>query len=188
MGNKITTREGFISDNLVNIGKRLQINHDLQSGAEKSEPDVAIPAEKLSARRAAAERTETERMLRELRDRLGHESAAVAVELEQLTERREELERFRDFLAGAISSLEEVDPATSDAVRKLGDIRYRLFTASGRAQAFFGSRGGAAGVPASAPGFDGKPSGVLWREALPLALAIVFSALLIGAAIIYSLH
>ena len=188
MGNKITTREGFISDNLVNIGKRLQINHDLQNAAEKSDPDVAIPAEKLSVRRVAVERTETDRMLRELRDRLGHESAAVGVELEQLTEHREELERFRDFLAGASSSLDEIEVDSSDAVRRIGEIRYRLFTASGRAQAFFAHRGGATGASASAQGFESKPSGTLWREALPLALAIVFSALLIGAAIIYSLH
>ena len=186
MGNKITTREGFISDNLVNIGKRLQINHDLQNAADRRE-DVQPAVEKLSVRRAAADRTEAERLLRELGDRIGHEAAAVNAELEQMAERRMELERFRDFLADSASGLEQLDPASGEALRKLEELRYRFFTASGRAQRFYSFRGGVGGG-ASTGEFEHKTCGTLWREALPLVLALIFSALLIGAAVIYSLR
>lgn len=187
MGNKITTREGFISDNLVNIGKRLQINHELQHGEEKPSEVPAAPVEKLSVRRVALDRTEVERMMRELRDRIGHEAAAVGAELEQMGIRREELERFRDFLSGAASELEHIDPSAADAARRVGEIRYRLFTASGRAQKFADPRGmGQGGV--SDTGIEQKTLGMLWRESLPLVLALLGAALLVGAAIIYSLH
>lgn len=187
MGNKITTREGFISDNLVNIGRRLQINHDLQNPEEVPDTAAPVPQEKLSVRRLTAERTEAERMSRELMDRIGHESAAVGAELEQMETRRAELEHFRKFLDDAAAEAGRVDVSSVDAVRRLGDIRYRFFSASGRARTFLISREPA---PGAAPknDFEYRPSGVVWRESLPLIAALLVAALLVGAAVIYSLR
>lgn len=189
MGNRITTREGFVSDNLVNLGKRLQINHDLKSAPapdDSGAPQPPPPPEKLAVRRAAVERSEAERMHRELRDRIGHDAAATESELAQLTAAREELSRFREFLNAAAAELEAVDTASDTAIRSIEEIRYRCFTASGRAQAFFNAPAGRiAAAPGAAP--ERKSFGAAARETLPLALAIIVGALIVGGAIMLAL-
>lgn len=190
MGNRITTREGFVSDNLVNLGKRLQINHDLKNAPETDDaggaPQPPPAPEKLAVRRAAVERSEAERMHRELRDRIGHDAAAAESELAQLTAAQEELARFREFLTAAAAELDAIDPADDTAIRRIEEIRYRCFTASGRAQTFFNAP---AGRTASGPGAvpERRSFGAAARESLPLALAIIAGALIVGAAILLAL-
>ena len=189
MGNRITTREGFVSDNLVNLGKRLQINHELKNAPDSDDARAPQPPpvpEKLAVRRATAERSEAERMHRELRDRIGHDTAATEAELEQLAVSQEELSRFRKFLTDAANELEEIDPAADSAIRRIEEIRYRCFTASGRAQAFFNA---SPGRVASTPGAEAehKSFGAALRETLPLAIAILAGALIVGAAVMLSL-
>ncbi len=186
MGNRINSREGFISDNLVDIGKRLQINHELKTTGGTAVVGDAPEEVRLSSRRPMVEKTEAERLFRELRDRIGRDAAATAAELELMDLHRRELELFRDFLAGAAEELEQLNVSSPDALRRIENIRYRCFNASGRAQAFFNSGGNASGVN-SPVDFEHKPFGVLVWEALPLALAVMMGALLVGAAVIYSL-
>ena len=181
MGARITSREGFVNDNLMSIGKRLHADYDVlnESGGENLRGEEKTATE--SARREAA------KLLRELGDRVGRDSAAVTAELEQDAVRREELEKFRDFLDGIRSEMDAVDVTALSAMRKLEAIRYRIFTASGRAQAFFISAGG------SAVGSDpAEPERKTWREivreSFPLALTVLIGALLIGAAIFFALH
>ena len=197
MGNRITTREGFVSDNLVNLGRRLQINYDLKEagGENPAEPDVsasgtasAAPAEreKLAARRSVAERTEAERMYRELRDRIANSAAAVGAELEQLAAVRAELEEYKSFLDGAAEKLDDLDPNSETVIRDIEDIRFRYFTASGRAQAFFGGSGGAQSADPGAAE-EAKTFSTLLYESLPIVLAILFGSLIVGVAFFIAL-
>ena len=187
MGNRITSREGFVSDNLVNLGKRLQINYDLkESGNDFSDELPAPEREKLAARRAIVERSEAERMYRELRDRIANSAAAAGTELEQLAALREELEHFKNFLDDAADELDNLDPNSETVIRDIENVRFRYFTASGRAQAFFGSGGFAqSGNPGAAE--EQRSFSTLFYEALPVVLAILFGSLLIGAAFVVAL-
>ena len=101
--------------------------------------------------------------------------------------RREELEKFRDSLADIRAELDAIDVTSLSAMRKLEEIRYRIFTAAGRAQAFFISGGGAAvGSDPAEP--ERKPWREIWRESLPLVFSVLIGALLVGAAIFLALH
>ncbi len=186
MGNRISSREGFVSDNLVNLGKRLQINHDLrESGNGFSEEIPAPEREKLAARRAIVERSEAERMYRELRDRIANSAASAEAELEQLAATRNELEHFKKFLDDAAAELDKLDPDADNAIRAIEEIRFRYFIASGRAQSFFGNSGAAQsspGVPEEAKTFS-----TLLYESLPVVLAILFGSLIVGVAFFIAL-
>lgn len=197
MGNRITSREGFVSDKLIYLGKQLQVNYDSKVPPDEKpapEPDAAghtpeLPRAKLAERIAAVERSEAERLHRELSDRIGHDSAAVAAELEQFAAAQQELTRYREFLEHTAAELGTIDPAAPAAIRHLEEIRYRCFTANGRAQVFFGGnsgRGGAAISPQS--GAEYKSFAAAMRESLPLALAIIAGALIVGAAVLLALH
>ena len=181
MGAKITSREGFVNDNLMSIGKRLHADYNvLNAGSGENGR-----AEEMTANESA--RVEASKLLRELSDRVGRDSAAVTAELEQGAMRREELEKFRDFLAGIRTELEAVDVTSVPAMRKLEEMRYRIFTAAGRAQAFFISGGGSA-VGSDPAETERKPWREIVRESLPLALTVLIGSLLIGAAVILALH
>ena len=198
MGNRISSREGFVSDNLVNLGRRLQINYDLKESGAAEDPAApasragveaaALPSEreKLAVRRAAVERSEAERMYRELRDRIANSAAAADAELEQLSAAKSELEEFKRFLDGAANELDDLDPDSATVIRDIEEIRFRYFTARGRAQAFAGNnatvRGGDAGEAV-----ESKPFGTLLYESLPIVLAILFGALIIGTAFVIAL-
>jgi len=182
MGNRIASREGFVSDNLVNLGKRLQINYDLKESGNGFSDDLPAPErEKLAARRAIVERTEAERMYRELRDRIANSAASAEAELEKLAADRAELENFKKFLDDAAAEMEKLDSDSESVIRDIEDIRFRYFIASGRAQSFFG--GGATSVPGN-PGAveEAKTFSTLLFESLPVVLAILFGSLLIGVA------
>ena len=198
MGNRITSREGFVSDNLVNLGKRLQINYDLKgangaenpaepSSAERGEPVVPAPEiEKLAARRVIAERSEAERMYRELRDRIANSAASVSAELELLSAAGAELEKFKGFLDKAGEELDGLDPNSETVIRDIEDIRFRYFTASGRAQTFFGSSGAAqSGNPGATE--ESRPFSTLFYESLPIVMAILFGSLIVGIAFVIAL-
>ena len=197
MGNRITSREGFVSDKLIYLGKQLQVNYESKVQPDEKtapEPDTAghtpeLPRAKLAERIAAVERSEAERLHRELSDRIGHDSATVAAELEQFSAAQQELVRYREFLEHTAAELGAIDPAVPAAIRHLEEIRYRCFTANGRAQVFFGGnsgRGGAAISPQS--GTEYKSFASAMRESLPLVLAIIAGALIIGAAVLLALH
>ena len=114
------------------------------------------------------------------------DSAAVAAELDQAAVRREELEKFRDFLAGMRNEIDAVDLTAASATRTLEAIRYRMFTASGRAQAFFIS-GGASVVGSDPTEPEHKPWREIMRESLPLASAVIIGAVLVSAAFFFAL-
>ena len=181
MGAKITSREGFVNDNLMSIGKRLHADYNVlnEVGGENGR------AEEMTATEAV--RQEAAKLLRELGDRIGRDSSAVIAELEQDAVRREELEKFRDFLAGIRTELDAIDVSAISAMRKLEDIRYRIFTSAGRAQVFFISGGGSAvGSDPAEP--EHKPWREIFRESFPVAFTVLLGAFLIGAAIFLALH
>ena len=181
MGAKITSREGFVNDNLMSIGKRLHADYNVLNGSDNETGNAEERTATESARR------EAEKLLRELSDRVGRDSAAAVAELEQDAVRREELEKFRDFLSGIRAEMDAVDVSALSAMRKLEEIRYRIFTAAGRAQAFFISGGGSAvGSDPAEP--ERKPWREIWRESLPLVLSVLIGALLVGAAVFLALH
>ena len=184
MGNRITTREGFVSDKLVNLGKRLQINYDLKEAGNDFSADLPAPErEKLAARRAIVERSEAERMYRELRDRIANSAAAADAELEQLAAIRQELENYKLVLDESAAKLDALDPNAETVIRDIEEIRFRYFTASGRAQTFFGST--AQGNPGAPE--EPKTFSTLLYESLPVVLAILFGALIVGAAFFIAL-
>ena len=181
MGTKIISREGFVNDNLMSIGKRLHADYDVLNSSDGENGHTG--------ERTATEAVhrEAEKLLRELGDRVGRDSAAVAAELEQDAARREELEKFRDFLAGVRTELDAVDASSLSAMRKLEEIRYRIFTVAGRAQTFFISgRGAVVGSEPTEP--ERKPWREIWRESFPVFFSVLIGALLIGAAIFLALH
>lgn len=181
MGAKITSREGFVNDNLMSIGKHLHANYNVLNEIDGENGRAEEKTATDSMRQEAA------KLLRELGDRVGRDSAAVAAELELDAVRREELEKFRDFLAGVRGELDAVDVSALQAMRKLEDIRYRIFTSAGRAQAFFISGGGAA-VNTNPAESERKPWREIVRESFPLALAVLIGALFVGAAVFFALH
>ena len=186
MGNRINTREGFVSDKLVNLGKRLQINYDLkESGNDFSDELPAPEREKLAARRAIVERSEAERMYRELRDRIANSAAAAEAELEQLAAIRQELENYKLVLDESTTKLAALDPESETVIRDIEEIRYRYFTASGRAQTFFGSTSSAQGNPGASE--EPKTFSTLLYESLPVVLAILFGSLIVGGAFFIAL-
>ena len=200
MGNRISSREGFVSDNLVNLGKRLQINYDLKEAVAAEDPaeqasaprvgTAAAPAEreKLAARHVVAERSEAERMYRELRDRIANSVAATRAEMERLAAVQAELDDFRRFLDEAARELDDLDPDSATVIRDIEDIRFRYFTASGRAQGFSGAFGAARNDPAvAAAAEESKSFGTLLYESLPVVLAILFGALIVGTAFVIAL-
>ena len=186
MGNRINTREGFVSDKLVNLGRRLQINYDLKESGNDFSDDLPAPErEKLAARRAIVERTEAERMYRELRDRIANSAAAADAELEQLAAIREELENYKRILDESAAKLGALDPNAETAIRDIEEIRFRYFTASGRAQTFFGGSGAAQSNPGAPE--EPKTFSTLLYESLPVVLAILFGSLIGGVAFMIAL-
>ena len=186
MGNRINTREGFVSDKLVNLGRRLQINYDLKESGNDFSDDLPAPErEKLAARRAIVERTEAERMYRELRDRIANSAAAAEAELEQLAAIREELENYKRILDESATKLGALDPNAETAIRDIEEIRFRYFTASGRAQTFFGGSGAAQSNPGAPE--ETKTFSTLLYESLPVVLAILFGSLIVGVAFVIAL-
>ena len=186
MGNRINSREGFVSDRLVSLGKRLQVNYELkESGNEFSEDLPAPEREKLAARRTIVERSEAERMYRELRDRIANSAAAAGAELEQLDAIRTELENYAKLLDESTAALENLDTASDTAIREIEEIRFRYFTASGRAQTFFGGTASAPSDPGAAE--EPKTFSTLLYESLPVVLAILFGSLIVGVAFFIAL-
>ena len=196
MGNRITSREGFVSDKLIYLGKQLQVNYDGKSqpdGQPVPEPDAErapeLPRAKLAERSAAVERSEAERLHRELSDRIGHDSAAASAELEHLAAAQQELTRYRDFLEHTAAELGAVDTASPAAIRRLEEIRYRCFTANGRAQIFFGgSSRGSGSAMSQQSGTEYQSFASAMHGSLPLVLAIIAGALIVGAAVLLALH
>lgn len=197
MGNRITSREGFVSDKLIYLGKQLQVNYDGKSRPDEQpvpEPDTAerapeLPRAKLAERSAAVERSEAERLHRELTDRIGHDSAAAAAELENLAAAQQELTRYRDFLEHTAAELDTVDTASPAAIRRLEEIRYRCFTANGRAQIFFGgdARGNGSAMSRQSETEYGSFASAV-HGPLPLVFAIIAGAIIVGAAVLLALH
>ena len=186
MGNRINSREGFVSDRLVSLGKRLQVNYELkESGNEFSEDLPAPEREKLAARRTIVERSEAERMYRELRDRIANSAAAAGAELEQLDAIRTELENYAKLLDESTAALENLDTASDTAIREIEEIRFRYFTASGRAHTFFGGTASAPSDPGAAE--EPKTFSTLLYESLPVVLAILFGSLIVGVAFFIAL-
>ena len=188
MVNRISSREGFVSDKLVDLGRKLQINYEIKESGNGFTGEPANPEqEKLSARRAVAERSEAERMYRELRDRIANADAGVSAELEQLDTSKAELERYKKFLGEAAETLDNLNPNSATVIRDIEEIRFRYFTASGRAQAFFGNGGGAAPVVTPSEAEEAKPFSSLLYESLPVVMAILFGALIVGVAFVIAL-
>jgi len=107
--------------------------------------------------------------------------------LEHFAVAQQELTRYREFLERAAAELNGIDTASPAALRQIEEIRYRFFIARGRAQTFFGGNSGGAAIPAR-PELEYKSFGVAMRETLPLALAIIIAALIVGAAVLLALH
>ena len=180
MGARITSREGFVNDNLVNIGKRLQDNYDVLNNITGGD---GLPVE---GGATLADRTEAGKLARELGDRLGHDLAQVEAELERMSARTGELEKFRDRMTAIRADVDAVDLSSVGAIRKLEEARYHIFTASGRAHTFFAASGG--GASSDRREFEHKPWGEIFREAFPLMLALILAALIVGTAVFLALH
>jgi len=165
----IPAREGSVMENLVDMRDHLKATRAaMQAGAD---PLRAASGRHNSGDAPAADSRER----RDLEERLARDRAAIAIRLEETEREAEELRKCRDSLE-AIAA--EFDAMPEAGQQTLADLRFRYQQATGRvaamrSAAFGNSVGGSESAP---PG-----AGTIWREAMPLILAI-----LLGSAVIAS--
>lgn len=169
-------RDGFISDNLVDIRERLRRDyHPAEAPAEPAE--TPAPAGGKLTDRVVVQRTESQRDARDLEGRLLSELALVVAEQEKLefiqaklAESRKELETISQELQNL--SGDGITPNPTEIDR----LRLRFFRASGSSAL---REANPMTEPISAP----AKSGQLW-----ISLAILAGAAIVAAAVVLSLH
>ena len=114
------------------------------------------------------------RQKREFEGYLERDRAAAAASLEVETRRLEELQRFA-------AALEELDRA----FRQLEKLRFAHYRAAGRASAFLREKSGG---PLPGAAAAEKPFRRSVSESLPLAAAVVVSALIVASALFILFH
>ncbi len=191
----IMPKSDYISDNLVNIRERLKQNNRALEGTAKN--PIATSTESVketsqvpllvahSASSRSGRSEELERLRHDLGDRLRRDMAATSVELEQAKLQVQELEKFSKSLECVHTEFLQLGSDSGELALQLDRLRSEYFRASGRASAF--SQFGRSGVTPHSPDPEPKTWGRMVYEALPLALAIFLSALVIAIALLVSL-
>ena len=180
-------KHDFISDNLVHMRERLKENA-ARAGASVSAVRDEKPAREsaplLSERPAVGLRGEGfDRQRRDFGCRLERDRASVAAELELESQKIAELERFAKALEGMENDFRNLPPGESpEVLREFEKIRFSYYRASGRVSAFL--KGGA--DASASPEREGSRHGTApW---LPVAAAMVISALIVALTLIVLFH
>jgi len=183
-------KNDFISDNLVHMRDRLKEN------AAKAGSSAPVPASgeepeaapKLSGRTVMRDPgpvrvDDPVRRKRELAEKLERDRAAAAAAIEVESGMLEELRRFDHALAELERDLRQLGSAdTPEGARELEKLCFAHYRVAGRASVFLNGRGGGLVSP-SAP----EPGGLRrhCRESLPLAAALIASALIVALTLIF---
>ncbi len=183
-------KNDFISDNLVHMRDRLKEN------AAKGGSSAPVPAsgEELETAPKLAERVtmrdpgvcrvdDPVRRKRELTEKLERDRATAAAAIEVESTKLEELRRFEQTLAELERDCGRLGPVdTPEGARELEKLCFAHYRAAGRASVFLHARGGAPGSMHTA-----EPGGMRrhCRESLPLALALIVSALIVALTLIF---
>ena len=183
-------KNDFISDNLVHMRDRLKENAAKAGGsapvpAPGEEPEAAP---KLSGRTVMRDpgpvrADDPARRKRELAEKLERDRAAAAAAIEVESGKLEELRRFEQTLAELERDCGRLGPVdTPEGARELEKLCFSHYRAAGRASVFLHTRGGAPVSP-HAP----EPGGMRrhCRESLPLAAALIASALIVALTLIF---
>lgn len=183
-------KNDFISDNLVHMRERLKENAAKAGSsapvpASGEEPEIAPKSlDRVVMREPGPNRIDDPvRRKRELMEKLERDRAAVAAAIEVESAKLEELRRFDHALEELERDFRRLGPVdTPEGVRELEKLCFAHYRAAGRASVFLHTRGGAP-LPSHAP----EPGGLRrhCRESLPLAAALIASALIVALTLIF---
>jgi hypothetical protein len=162
-------KKEYINDKLFDMGERLKQNY-AQPVTENTPQEVSIAPEKAPSSAASGRSDEFSRTLRDLEGRIANDHAAVEAELNELELRRRELERFKAILDECSGTL----PNLCGDLKALDLLRVNYFAGSGRIKNAFKA------PLSAAPAQNELPSAAAWKFALPVAAAIVVSAVLVS--------
>jgi len=161
----IPKREGSVMENLVDMRDHLKTTRAaMQAGVD--------PLRAASGHRNPTGPAADPKDRRDLEERLARDRASLGIRLEEAEREMNELCACRDALeaiAAELAALPEADAAT------IADLRFRYQQATGRLAAMRSASTSAVGASEAEP----KGAGAIWREAIPVVLAI-----LLGSAVI----
>ncbi len=168
-------REGFISDNLVDIRERLR--RDYHPAEPAAEPAVNASSNGKLTDRVVVQRTESQRDARDLEGRL-------LTELAQVISEQEKMEFIQTKLAAARQELEEISARLQELnsaginpnPAEIDQLRLRFFRASGSS------------ALRETETVTEKPTAPARSGQLLVALAVIVGALIVAAAIVLSLR
>ncbi len=200
-------RKDYISDNLINLGKRLNTAavyasasqreadnpRNASASAASSAPAPAPAAFSMPAGESAAERRSLViyRSRQDIAMRLACELSIVEEEL-AATERKS---RYRDFLQRKIAELEQLeDDGSQDYFKTIDRIRLEFFSESSRRNPASGSAASISGASASLSSLGEllrlppqERTRLLFAVQLPLICAVLAGALIIAAVLLIAL-
>ena len=183
-------KNDFISDNLVHMRERLKENaakagNSAPVSASWEEPEAAPKlVDRVAVRDPGAGRVDDPtRRKRELAEKLERDRAAVIAAIEVESGKLEELRRFDHALEELERDLRQLGQAdTPEGARELEKLSFAHYRAAGRASVFLNDRAsGPFASPAPEPGNLRKHC----RESLPLAAALIASALLVALTLVF---
>jgi|GEM_PF-3287676 len=183
-------KNDFISDNLVHMRERLKENAAKAGSsapvpASGAEPEFAPkPLDRIVTREPGPNRMDDPvRRKRELMEKLERDRAAVAAAIEVESGKLEELRRFDHALEELERDFRQLGPMdTPEGARELEKLSFAHYRAAGRASVFLNDRASSPfQPPAPAPGNLRKHC----RESLPLAAALIVSALIVALTLIF---
>ena len=186
-------RRDYISDNLVDIRARLKqyaktteaaaADPQLDPAPRAASPAIQPPPTPLASRTPVGRSDELERGRRDLQGRIARDQAAVSAELELLSVRVRELEKFQEVLNRVAEEFSRLSSAP-DQAKALERLRIEYFQASGRSAAF-GLHTGAVTGRAGGGEPEAKGFGRLFLEALPVGLFLLAGALILALALVF---
>ena len=160
----IPKREGSVMENLVDMRDHLKATRAaMQAGVD--------PLRAASGHRNSNAPAADPKDRRDLEERLARDRASLGIRLEDAEREMDELRACRDALeaiAAELAALPEADAAT------IADLRFRYQQSTGRLSAL---RPASSAAPTAE--MEPKGAGAIWREAIPVVLAI-----LLGSAVI----
>lgn len=184
-------KNDFISDNLVHMRDRLKENaakggSAAPSPASGETPDLLpkLPDRVVPRDPGTAKGDDSVRRKREFAEKLERDRAAVAAAIEVESGKLEELRRFEHTLGELGRDFDRIGPSdTPENMRDLEKLCFTYYRVAGRASVFLNGRG-AEPVSSSAPESGGGLRRHC-RESLPLAAALVISALIVALTLMF---
>jgi len=183
-------KNDFISDNLVHMRERLKENAAKAGAAAllSAPGEEPLTAPKCSGRVAAVRDAGTEkgddsaRRKREFAEKLERDRAAVTAAIEVESGKLEELRQFARALEEQDRDFRQLGPIdTPEGMRDLEKLCFLHYRAVGRASVFLNGR---AFGPISPPLQEAKSLRRNCSEALPLAAALIVSALIVALTLV----